>query len=137
MVKIKFGNLRDFNDADMYVGIIPKGLTTKKTLLEAYASVFKFPDYFGFNWDALDEVLSDFSWIKDKNRILIYHIDIPLLDDKDTRILLEILNDRIYDSSTSPIEGFKRSVAVVFPEEYKNKVKKILGEIEIESDSTI
>ncbi len=37
----------------------------KETLLHALYQNTPFPGYFGFNWDALQDVLADFSWLKD------------------------------------------------------------------------
>lgn len=36
----------------------------KTTLLHALYQNTPFPGYFGFNWDALQDVLADFSWLK-------------------------------------------------------------------------
>lgn len=130
MIDIKFGKLEDFNkNPDVYVGVIPSGITSKQQLLKSYADAFKFPEYFGFNWDALDECLSDFHWIKEKHHIVVYHQDIPSLGDKDTRILLKVLNDNAYEKAFSEDEKFKQSVIILFPEKYKEKVKEILEEI--------
>ncbi len=44
---------------------------TKKDLLEQIASCLSFPDYFGMNWDALDECLMDLSWLDYKGYVLV------------------------------------------------------------------
>lgn len=43
----------------------------KKDLLSAVAREFRFPSYFGGNWDALDECLRDLSWLEKKASILL------------------------------------------------------------------
>ena len=39
-------------------------IRTKEQLLTTMKEAFSFPDYFGMNWDALDEVLKDLSWLE-------------------------------------------------------------------------
>jgi RNAse (barnase) inhibitor barstar len=39
-----------------------KALTSKSMMLEVVAKALAFPDYFGANWDALEECLADLSW---------------------------------------------------------------------------
>jgi hypothetical protein len=47
-------------------------LRTDKELFAAIASAMKFPDYFGMNWDALDECLRDLdAWIPAPGYVLI------------------------------------------------------------------
>lgn len=37
--------------------------TDKASLLECFASALAFPDWFGRNWDALSDCLTDLSWL--------------------------------------------------------------------------
>lgn len=39
------------------------GCATKAELLDRTARAFKFPDWFGHNWDALADCLTDLSWL--------------------------------------------------------------------------
>ena len=39
-------------------------LGTKEQLLSSMKEGLSLPDYFGMNWDALDEVLQDLSWLE-------------------------------------------------------------------------
>jgi hypothetical protein len=50
---------------------------SKRALLQWYAANLQFPDYFGDNWDALEESLRDLSWLP-AGRIVLYHPQLPL-----------------------------------------------------------
>ncbi|MDD5388679.1 MAG: barstar family protein [Gallionellaceae bacterium] len=50
-------------------------LGDKASLLAALGWTLHFPDYFGGNWDALDECLADLSWHAGPLRLLITHAD--------------------------------------------------------------
>lgn len=45
-------------------------VTSEAGLLEELARVFRFPDYFGGNWDAADECLRDLSWLPARGYVL-------------------------------------------------------------------
>ena len=42
-----------------------------KDLFNSIANVMKFPDYFGKNWDALDECLRDLDWLELKEGLIL------------------------------------------------------------------
>ncbi len=55
-------------------------LQDKATLLAELGRALDFPDYYGANWDALEECLADLSWHEGAVRLLITHAD-TLADD--------------------------------------------------------
>ena len=50
-------------DAHMDIRIDLAGCTDKTNLLARFASALHFPDWFGHNWDALSDCLTDLSWL--------------------------------------------------------------------------
>jgi len=48
-------------------------VTSEDELLRELARVFRFPDYFGENWDALDECLRDLEWLPARGYLLRVH----------------------------------------------------------------
>lgn len=71
---------------------IDESIQGKDQLLERLAHGLSFPDYFGENWDALIDCLSDLSWSQATD-VIIYHAVIPRLPRKDLRLYLESLVD--------------------------------------------
>lgn len=41
------------------------GIRSERQLFSYFAAELAFPDYFGHNWDALDECMRDLSWVRD------------------------------------------------------------------------
>lgn len=75
------------------VAEIPAGLSSKQELLATIASALRFPSYFGHNWDALDECLTDLSWLP-AGDVIVIHRDLPLaMDSEACSIYLSILWD--------------------------------------------
>jgi RNAse (barnase) inhibitor barstar len=93
-----------------YVARIPAGIDSKTALFRALVPALALPDYFGANWDALEECLKDLSWIGKKHVVLV-HEDLPALPKKDLATYLSILSDAVKDWT----EGEEHSLAVVFP----------------------
>jgi RNAse (barnase) inhibitor barstar len=74
----------------MKVVDIVDSFTTKQQLLDALAEGLQLPNYFGANWDALDECLRDLSWLPERS-IVIEHDSLSQLADDVLRTYLDIL----------------------------------------------
>jgi hypothetical protein len=72
--------------------IIDESVRDKQQLLEVIARGLDFPEYFGKNWDALVDCLSDMSWVTQPATI-IDHLIVPTLSGGDLRLYLESLID--------------------------------------------
>jgi len=64
-------------DAGALVVRVPAAARGKQKLLSVLAGGLRFPRYFGFNWDALEECLADLSWLGDVPRVVIVHEGLP------------------------------------------------------------
>lgn len=69
--------------------------STTAGLLTECARALDFPDYFGHNWDALEECLTDLEWLPAKGYILLITNAAHLLpdDEEEYETFLEILRD--------------------------------------------
>jgi RNAse (barnase) inhibitor barstar len=72
-----------------------KKCRTPSGLFSEFARTLGFPDYFGHNWDALEECLADLEWLPAKGYIfLVTDAQAVLPDDEEEyETLLEVLND--------------------------------------------
>jgi hypothetical protein len=64
-------------------------------LFAEVAEALEFPDYFGHNWDALEECLADLEWLAGKGYVLLFtEAEFILHDDEDDfATFLEVLSD--------------------------------------------
>ncbi len=72
-----------------------KKCKTKDGLLTEFAQALEFPDYFGRNWDALEECLTDLEWLPGRGYVFCITDAEHVLagDDEEYETLLEILSD--------------------------------------------
>ncbi len=108
--------------ADDFILRLSEGIRDKASLLSHYAKAGHFPDYFGHNWDALNDCLRDLSWIQQK-RIVIVHRDLPLSgNENELLVYLDILQDalRNWDSNE------QHKLLVIFPPEAKATTTRLL-----------
>jgi len=74
---------------DVFRADLARRLAGPGALFEELESLFKFP-CFGFNWDALEECLSDLQWISPPQVVISHHV-LPELSADDFRTYLEVL----------------------------------------------
>jgi len=67
--------------------------TTSKGLFGVLSKTFEFPDYFGFNWNALDECLSDLEWLQSYSGWLLVFMNSEYLLINESVQILETLFD--------------------------------------------
>lgn len=97
---------------------VPAGISTKAGLFTFLARAIPLPEYFGHNWDALEECLND---LDSCPRLTLIHHDIPLESHpKEQRTYLEILSAAAQDSTR---------LQVIFPENLRFKIAHILSEV--------
>ena len=97
-------------------------IQTEDDLLDKLNIHLIFPSYFGFNYNALYDCLSDFHWLK-QYRIIIVHDDMPNLDDQTLKIYTKVL----YDAINNWKEGEEHTFDVVFPKQYEQKIESLIA----------
>jgi RNAse (barnase) inhibitor barstar len=106
-----------FDTEKDFVASIPAGLSSQDQLFTALSQALEFPDYFGKNWNALLDCLTDLSWIKHR-RVVIKHSDLPPLEPKTLSTYLDILSECVEDWKLSR----EHELYIVFPEHARDAV---------------
>lgn len=73
---------------------VPSDINNKEALFDALEVLLDFPGYFGRNWDALEELLTDLSWLTAKV-VILEHVALPQLPEKELKIYLQILGTSV------------------------------------------
>ena len=108
----------DGHDIESAVHLHGRELTGKLAILDAVAEALAFPDYFGRNWDALEECLLDLAWRADGVAILIDEAQVPESQaPSEWRELLEILHDaaRYWKTAGRPFAVFLQGSHAAWP----------------------
>ena len=106
------------------VAELPSSIASKAMLLDELYRRLRFPDYFGDNWDALNECLGDLSWFP-PGAVVVKHADLPLAADvENLKKYLVILEDAVQKWSGSG----ERELVVQFPPETQARIEGLLCE---------
>jgi RNAse (barnase) inhibitor barstar len=85
------------NIPDGFLLRVVRGAKCRNTagLFSEVANAMEFPDYFGHNWDALEECLTDLEWLPGKGYVLLITAAEQILadDEEDFATFLEVLSD--------------------------------------------
>lgn len=104
-----------------FVANVRAGLRDPHDLFEELAEQLRFPDYFGANWNALEECIRDLSWLPD-GPVVLKHADLPLAGDiVSQETYLSILSDAVEKKWTVPGERL-RDLVVQFPPETREQI---------------
>jgi RNAse (barnase) inhibitor barstar len=97
------------SEGDSRIILLSAGIKGRHELFQELSKGLNFPDYFGNNWDALDECINDLSWLSETS-IYVIHNGFPALDEQ------EIMN--YWDTIKTAVENWKakshKKFAVIF-----------------------
>jgi len=100
---------------------------TSAGLFDEFARALEFPDYFGHNWDALEECLADLEWLPAKGYVILV-TDAPAVlsgDEEEYETFLEVLSDAGEAWSKGQAGGGRiTAFHVVFAVSQKDKAKR-------------
>ena len=87
-----------------------KKINSKQTFLKQAAEAMEFPTYFGANWDAFDECITDLTWCPAQRYVILYdHADIfAQAEPTQYQIALDILNSakEYWEANNIPLKFF-------------------------------
>ena len=93
-------------------------INNKEKLFKQMGEKLNFPSYYGHNWDALSDCLTDFHWIIEV-KIILVHDECPQLNEKDLFTYLQILSDAIEDWKVNQ----RHILEVIFPNTFKSIIQ--------------
>ena len=97
---------------------VSAGITSKDHLFSLLQQEIPLPAYFGNNWDALEECLSDLGWLPN-HRLSLIHRDIPISNSaSDQKSYLVILAECLRHNS---------GLRVVFLEKDREFIEQLLS----------
>lgn len=112
------------------VAEVRAGVGNPQSLFEELAESLRFPDYFGFNWNALEDCIRDLSWLP-PGPVVLMHRDLPLTGDvASQKTYLSILRDTVEKRGELPGGLRFRDLVVVFPPDSQEQVGWLLRSVD-------
>ena len=108
---------------DGMIANVRADLATVDALFDVLTEALHLPNYFGRNWDALDEVLGDLSWLAPR-RVVIVHADLPELPADQLRVYLDVLRTAVDEWTRRP---GAHELVVAFPEVEQLAIRRLLA----------
>ena len=103
---------------------LPSGIDNKQQLMQALVKAIPLPDYFGGNWDALDECLRDRLTDESGEPLCLLHRDLPMNQcEQDCQDYLLVLADTLAWSEKEASCEFR----VIFPTAVERTIKLLLA----------
>jgi len=109
-----------YDTAEVFVVRIDSSIELTDELLRSLYYLLWFPGYFGFNWDALYDSLSDLSWLPCR-KVVLLHDSLPQIPKLDLQVYLEVLRDAVLNWGNDE----EHELEVVFPASNQLNVEKI------------
>jgi len=103
--------LRCFEKKGIVLRMSIEGIISKDDLLKEFNRIFSFP-FFGYNWDALSDCLSDLSWLDTGAGVVLVISNYRQLLDADVRSFGMLVN--IWLDCAEFWNGHKKSFHIVF-----------------------
>jgi RNAse (barnase) inhibitor barstar len=108
---------------DGMIANVRAGIASVDELYDVLTEALHLPNYFGRNWNALDEVLGDLSWLAPR-RIVIVHEDLPELQAEQLRVYLDVLRYAVAEWTRRP---GAHELIVAFPEVEQLAIRRLLA----------
>jgi RNAse (barnase) inhibitor barstar len=110
-----------------FLAHLSSNVRTKKELLTDLSHKVNFPNYYGYNWDALWDCIRDLSWIEENEIILTYE-SLPDLPDNILKLYFQLLIEATFDWESSS----EHSLKIVLPLAEKNEFLNIIKDIKFD-----
>lgn len=92
----------DLCDTDASLHLIPTSVSCERELMDWFQASLGFPEYFGKNWDALNDCLCYLEGINSR-QVVLFHHDIPFKDAlSDRATYLGVLESAVLSWKSSP-----------------------------------
>ena len=118
-----YESAEDFGDG--MIANVRAGIASVDDLYDVLSEALHLPNYFGRNWDALDEVLGDLSWLAPR-KIVIVHADLPDLAADELRVYLDVLRTAVDEWTRRP---GAHELVVAFPEIEQLAIRRLLATV--------